>query len=226
MKYAPDTTPNTYTGYCSICWQRVAKQAGHFTRTRSTLDDTGKVCMGIVCPRCLPRQLRLWESTTPMELRTADVPDALEAFDISILIACSASKLTVPARADTIYTGPLWQTWREHCPESLPPNWRLFAVSALHGLIPANRVIEPYDQVLSLEDLDQVAQRVSSQWRGTTASRVLVVGGRLYQRAVKRARLPVAWRIDGTASEGQSGGIGLLRQRLAAWLAGDLSGQS
>ncbi len=108
-----------------------------------------------------------------------------DALRMDIVISCSASKLSVPATADRIYTGPLWQTWREHRPERLPNGWRLWALSALHGLVRSDRVLEPYDHVLTPAAVPGLAARIATQWNGI-ATGVVVIGGKLYQEAVTR----------------------------------------
>ena len=135
----------------------------------------------------------------------------------NIVIACSSRKLSEPAPAGEIYTGPVWLTWRAHRPERLPAGWRLWALSALHGLIPSDRVIEPYDHRLEPSQVDQLAALVASQWHGNVAATVVMVGGSLYQEAAKRARLPIVQTIDGAGSAGERGGIGRMRERLASW---------
>ncbi len=60
-------------------------------------------------------------------------------------------------------------------------------MSALRGLIPSDRVIEDGDHRLEPAQVDQLTKLVTSQWHGSVAASVVVVGGRLYQEAVTRA---------------------------------------
>lgn len=62
-----------------------------------------------------------------------------------ILVACGSQKLDHAAEARDLYTGDLFKKARAYA-EKFGYSWRI--LSAKHGLIDPERVIEPYDEFL------------------------------------------------------------------------------
>lgn len=63
-----------------------------------------------------------------------------------VLIACVKTKLPRPAPAKELYTSDLFKKSFRYA-ESLNPKC-IFILSALHGLVPPERVIAPYEKTL------------------------------------------------------------------------------
>jgi hypothetical protein len=96
------------------------------------------------------------------------------------LISCGKRKLDRPAPARDLYTGRLFQLARQfaerHCE-------RWYILSAKHGLVSPETVLEPYDLCLndlSVRDVRAWAKRVYEQLAPdlTEDTRVLIHGGR------------------------------------------------
>lgn len=145
-----------------------------------------------------------------------------------LVIGCSATK-----RADTgklaawhRYDGPVWRTLRTHwTPNS---SVQVYALSAQHGLIPAEMPIMDYDTRLQDVVDHELArgrtvpvtagERIARDWRHRLtwaqlerSPHLLVVAGAAYRRAIGRwARRPYAHAL---------GGIGQQRATLRRWLA-------
>lgn len=62
------------------------------------------------------------------------------------LVSCVKSKLDHPAPARDLYVSPLFRGAR-HAAERSCDRW--FILSALHGLVPPDRVLEPYEKALA-----------------------------------------------------------------------------
>lgn len=86
------------------------------------------------------------------------------------LIACSASKSPAPAPARHLYTGQLFRASVRYAEAAGLP-WAV--LSAKHGLLLPDDVIEPYD--LSMRDLN-LSQREA--WARLTANRVFMRYGK------------------------------------------------
>lgn len=139
--------------------------------------------------------------------------------DTIALIACVKSKRSVASRAGDLYTSPLFRMSRGYV-ERHADRW--FILSAKHGLLSPDVVIEPYEQTL-------VSARVTTrrQWAAMVAEQMRQAGllgeGRrflwltsaAYQREL-RAMLPGHAHVDPLK------GLGI-GQRLA-WLKRATSG--
>jgi len=154
-----------------------------------------------------------------------------------VIIACTAAKLGHPAPAGRIYTGVTWATWRKHGPDDLgvPWGWSLWALSAEHGLVSAATTIAPYNRRLTHARAKEMGCTAKT-WLGHIKAlavmddrggehdwhrvEAVVIGGSEYQRLAEAIGVDIVLRIDGAAPRGERGGIGLLRQRLAAWASG------
>jgi hypothetical protein len=98
------------------------------------------------------------------------------------LIACSASKAEVPCAARLLYTGDLFRKslqWAEACAcfDSI------MVLSAKHGLVDVDRVIEPYDTSLQTFDASErrrwassVAKALLLRWPAGTVELVALAG--------------------------------------------------
>lgn len=62
------------------------------------------------------------------------------------LVGCVKSKLSRPAPAQELYTSALFEGRRRWVEQTCD---RWFILSALHGLVHPDEVLEPYDQALS-----------------------------------------------------------------------------
>lgn len=91
-----------------------------------------------------------------------------------VLVSCGKSKLSHPAPARDLYTGSLFRAARRLAVASHLP-WAI--LSAKHGLVEPDCVLEPYDQRLpsAQRERDAWAQRVWSSLRSRYPSPVPVV---------------------------------------------------
>ena len=71
------------------------------------------------------------------------------------LVACAATKLDHPAPARELYASDLFQKAAAYCDRTYD---RWYVLSAKHGLVRPDQVIEPYD--LRLDDLSPAERRV------------------------------------------------------------------
>ena len=113
------------------------------------------------------------------------------------LVACSKTKLDRPAPARELYTSPLFRAASGYC-ERVYDRW--YVLSALHGLVHPDQVIEPYDVTLATMTAEQRRgwrYRVRAQW-GSRApdlspGLIFLQGGILYRKAFHPAtRAPLA----------------------------------
>lgn len=88
-----------------------------------------------------------------------------------ILLGCVKTKLTRAARARDLYVSPLWEKRRAYAEASGQP-WRI--LSAEHGLLHPDTVIEPYDR-----DLGSQTAAYQSSWSRTVAHALREELGRL-----------------------------------------------
>lgn len=76
------------------------------------------------------------------------------------LVSCGASKLDRPAPAAELYTSSLFRLSLEHARATCET---IYVLSALHGLLPIDEVIAPYDRRLGgKKDREAWARRVAS----------------------------------------------------------------
>jgi len=86
-----------------------------------------------------------------------------------ILISCVSRKLDRSAKAKDLYTSPLFRMGYRYA-RSLKPN-NIFVLSAKHGLISSDKVIEPYNVTLNnmrAADVKKWSERVLAQLRKQT----------------------------------------------------------
>jgi hypothetical protein len=108
-----------------------------------------------------------------------------------VLIACSGMKATRPAPAREFYAGALFQVsvrWAESW------SFRWMVLSALHGLIAPDTVVEPYDARLTATGTlaDDWVGSLRGQLLGDVTS-VVVLGGQAYVDAARAAWPDLAW---------------------------------
>lgn len=100
---------------------------------------------------------------------------------IAVVLACGAQKLPTPAPALELYTGPLFASARRWA-LSIAPRSRIFVLSAKHGLVEGDQVLEPYDQRLE-KPTRATVDRVGDQAveLGLYPGPVYFAGGELYR---------------------------------------------
>ena len=129
-----------------------------------------------------------------------------------VLVSCGAAKRTVPCQARTLYTGSFFSAglaWARSVAEA--DDIRI--LSALHGLVPLDRVLDPYNLRMGEPgSITTDALRVQAQEAGLLdADPVVIVGGMLY---VKVARGVWSHAVAPFGKEGGVTGIGYSIQRL------------
>lgn len=148
------------------------------------------------------------------------------------LIGCSKQKLNHPAPAQDLYVGPLFQLCKKWITKRTPTGlyarcdeWAI--LSAKHGLVMPDQVLEPYD--LCLADLprlkcqrwaDWVHEQLMDKW-GEQAI-YLVLAGAEYRAGLNQMPMVedvigcwTQWRIDrGMTRRRAAIGIGTLKKYL------------
>ena len=100
------------------------------------------------------------------------------------LVACSAAKLSHPAPAGELYRSALFVKSRSFVQRHAD---RWFVLSALHGLLPPQQVVAPYDVRLPLGSspvqvwADRVAGQLRDALAGVPDPGLLVLAGRRYR---------------------------------------------
>lgn len=129
------------------------------------------------------------------------------------LVSCASTKLSHPSPARDLYTSPLF---RKACAyaELTCKSW--YILSAKHGLLNPEQVIEPYDLKLSTAQANQWADQVREQLAVELADtpRVVLVtlAGTRYQTVLHPCQWPFQIPIKGL-------GIG----RQLSWLTNQLT---
>lgn len=138
-----------------------------------------------------------------------------------ILMSCSAAKGRATAPAIDLYQGVMYSTFRANAPVIWPA---VVILSARHGFIDANSIIEPYQQRMTAARAGEMVAELSAfdsiEWPSGVRS-ILLAGGKNYQkvmwaaieRRIKLGLLDANIIIDQT-----SGGIGYQRAQLGAYL--------
>lgn len=133
-----------------------------------------------------------------------------------VLISCSKSKLTTSAPARELYTGQLFKkalAWAER------NEFRWFIVSALHGLLTPNQIVQPYD--FTIQDLRGAVER--EQWAhkvvgceltryACASSKAILLLPKLYRRLIEEQL-----RLNHITYENPVEGLGIGQQM--KWLA-------
>lgn len=127
------------------------------------------------------------QHTADQEARRAELQAELGAAGSCILISCSSTKLDHAAPAKDLYTSPLFRKARELAERSGRP-WMI--LSAKHGLLDPEQIVEPYDLALSDLRAEQrhqwagmVRRQLSARWEGLATFEIYA--GKLYLAAVE-----------------------------------------
>lgn len=139
------------------------------------------------------------------------------------LVGCASAKLSRPAPARDLYTSPLFRKASAYA-EATCDRW--FILSAKHGLLAPDEVVEPYDVKLGRSHRDPAkdappiwswADRVADQLRAALSDapgvRLMLLAGAQYATVARRVDWPCDEPLQGL-------GIG---ERLA-WLNAALAG--
>lgn len=119
-----------------------------------------------------------------------------------IIIGCSKSKKGKRSKAMDLYDGTLWKTFRKNT----KGKYRVFALSAKYGLIPADKVISDYDSLLGRDVTDeQLEKKVAKQLKKYRLGKPYVFASKRYAKVLKDAGLSIRF---------VSGGIGVKAQKL------------
>lgn len=103
------------------------------------------------------------------------------------LVACAAAKLTSPSAARDLYVSSLFRKSRAYV-EANADSW--FVLSAKHGLVAPDRVIEPYDVTLNampVAERRRWSEQVNRQLAEVVGpgDRLLVLAGARYREGVE-----------------------------------------
>jgi hypothetical protein len=158
-------------------------------------------------------------AATQAQAQTAAQPPASPAPSLEpgplVVVPCGAAKLTHAAPAADLYTGSYHRACARAAAALTIRGGTVLVLSALYGLTPLDRVIEPYD--LKMGDLGSVtgAQLVEqARALGVDQAReVIVLAGAAYTAAARQV-----WP-DAAAPLAGLGGMGYQLQRLAALAA-------
>lgn len=112
----------------------------------------------------------------PREATTPSIVGA-ERDLVAVLVGCVKSKQNVPARAEELYTSPLFRRRRAYAESSGLP-W--FVISAEHGLLHPDDLVAPYDRALA----DQTAE-YRSAWGAWVVVKLEDALGTLSGRSVE-----------------------------------------
>lgn len=132
------------------------------------------------------------------------------------LVGCAAAKLKRPAPAAELYTSQLFRKASAYAREHSD---RWYILSARHGLVAPDTVLEPYDTKLGSKNGPPIwdwAQRVADQLTTELAEvpdpRLLVLAGTQYRTFLYRTSWPADTPLDGLGIGEQ---LGFLTSALA-----------
>lgn len=132
-----------------------------------------------------------------------------------VLVGCGSAKRDEPAPARDLYTSTYFRLKREYA-ETVGDAW--YVLSAEHGVVPPDRVLEPYD--LSAADLtsegrDEWARDVVDALEGRVGpdDELVVLAGRDYVLPLRRRGLSFARPLEGLGIGEQ---MGWLREQVDA----------
>ena len=116
-----------------------------------------------------------------------------------VLISCVSMKLPYPARAEDLYVSPLFRLGLKYA-HSLSPD-EIFILSANHGLVDLDQVIEPYEETLNTKGVEanrDWAKRVLGQLRALAdldRDEFIFLAGERYRRNlvphIQRCKIPM-----------------------------------
>jgi hypothetical protein len=141
-----------------------------------------------------------------------------------VIMACSAPKRPEASPALELYQGVMYRTFRANVRPDARPHVAI--LSARHGVIAGDSVIEPYDHRLTPDLVDSMVANPRGYLQYSKpvgAKNVLLAGGKDYRRVMRAAMPELIARgcvaPDATVTE-TSGGIGYQRQQLRKFLEG------
>jgi hypothetical protein len=139
-----------------------------------------------------------------------------------IVMACSATKAATPSPAFELYQGVMYSTFRANAPATRPA---VVILSAKHGFIEADRVIDPYEQRMTEARADEMLGELpdfdSIEWPSDVGA-IFLAGGKAYRRVMRaaierRIELGLLER-DVMIEQSNAAGIGYQRAQLGAYL--------
>jgi hypothetical protein len=138
-----------------------------------------------------------------------------------VLMACSATKGATPAPAFELYLGVMYSTFRANATATRPA---VVILSAKHGFLSADQVIDPYEQRMSEARADEMLAELPDfdaiEWPAGVRS-ILLAGGKTYRRVMRAAierRIELGLLDRDVTIEQTAGGIGYQRAQLGAYL--------
>ncbi|AIV38789.1 hypothetical protein NI25_20535 [Streptomyces sp. CCM_MD2014] len=129
-----------------------------------------------------------------------------------IVVPCGAAKLDRPASAGELYTGSFHKACRRAADALARPGTTVLVLSALHGLVPLDRVLEPYELRMG-QPGSVTGDELRAQARELGVDRtaeVTVLAGSAYTAAARHVWPHAAAPLEG------AGGMGYQLQRLKA----------
>lgn len=137
-----------------------------------------------------------------------------------VVLACGAQKLATPAAALDLYTGPLFVSARRWA-LSVVDRGSIFILSARHGLVHANQVLEPYNHRITSDGIAGLVNQVADDADALDLfrnCRIYFAGGELYRLTLILAGLEVHAVSHALPPGRTTRGIGAQR----AWFARNL----
>lgn len=126
-----------------------------------------------------------------------------------VVISCGAKKRDVASRAIDLYQGSYFKAARNWA-RSIAPDSRIYIMSAKYGLLPANKVVEPYNLRMGQAGSVSIAT-LRQQARALLIDRdvAIVVAGSGYTKMARQVwgdlRTPFAAQPHGILYAGKSG---------------------
>jgi hypothetical protein len=140
-----------------------------------------------------------------------------------IVMSCSATKAATPSPAFELYQGVMYSTFRANEPATRPA---VVILSAKHGFIAADQVVEPYEQRMTNARADEMLGELPDfdaiEWPSDVRA-IFLAGGKTYQRVMRAAierRVELGLLSRDVTIERTAGGIGYQRAQLGAYLRG------
>lgn len=139
-----------------------------------------------------------------------------------LIMACSGTKRPNAAKALDLYQGVMYSTFRANVQPHACPH--VIILSALHGFVAADRIIEPYEHRLDEGQVERmvtdIGEHIGKAWP-MNATNVFLAGGSEYRRVMRAAIPELIARghiARGAPIAETTGGIGYQRQQLGQFL--------
>jgi hypothetical protein len=102
------------------------------------------------------------------------------------IISCGQIKLNRPAKASDLYIGRLFKSALKFARRNFDEN-AIFIISAKYGLIPTNKIIAPYDNVIGKNELITIEMVIAqAELLGILNQEIMVIGGKKYYDFIKK----------------------------------------